>query len=205
MLAYSVLSIRRRDPAGRSRRGFTIVEILVGLAIFAVLTAVLLTNLGGFQEKSRITEIVQTLRNVAMAIREYKRVVGVYPDDLMQLYTRPGATDDDLCGNDIGAAAVNRWSGPYVDRTIQEPWALVIGNDTIVNDLDREPSPAANTIPPIYEAGKLQIYVRNVPSDVALLIDAELDGDGSLTEGQIQWTVFPGFPRLVYSLAVSGC
>src|SRR5262245_43038337 len=51
--------------------GFTLVELLVVIAVIAVLTALLLPALGSAKEKGRRTACLSNLREVALAARLY--------------------------------------------------------------------------------------------------------------------------------------
>ena len=77
---YSVSVPKRAEQgARRSDRGFTMVEILVVVAIIAILTAILLPVLAGVQEKGRRTKCQMNLYQIATAMKLFKMENGWYP------------------------------------------------------------------------------------------------------------------------------
>jgi general secretion pathway protein G len=183
----------------RARRGnaaFTLAEILVALAIIAVVGAVVIPALRAQIEESRISKMVVDLRSIAQAIREYEKHVGTYPADLSELTTRPVAgTDKNSCGVILTAPEVALWRGPY----LPSPAPYIEGEDTIFGNLKRKNGSTKN--PDI-----LQISVRQPPMATALKVDSLFDGDGDLTAGTITWNtnLFPQ-GQMFYSEPIQGC
>lgn len=185
-------------------KGFSLAEIVVALGIVAVIAALLLANVGQFQEKARIADIVETVTTLGQALREFERNVGKYPSDLGLLVRKPTLSDKDVCNNFFTQAEIDRWRGPYVGREIPST-GLVIELDTIIMQLDKDaasPVTAAN-------AGALEIILQNATSSTALAVDAVIDGDGSLTEGPIRWGKVPApvllVDRMAYRITIAGC
>jgi prepilin-type N-terminal cleavage/methylation domain-containing protein/prepilin-type processing-associated H-X9-DG protein len=58
-------------PAGTSRRGFTLVELLVVIAVIAILAALLLSALANAQTKARRTACLSNMRQVGLAMNLY--------------------------------------------------------------------------------------------------------------------------------------
>lgn len=64
--------MRRCARAGSARReGFTLVEVLVVLAVVALLIALLLPTLAGAREATRATACLSNLRQIGVAVRAY--------------------------------------------------------------------------------------------------------------------------------------
>lgn len=59
--------------------GFTLIELMVGVAIIGILAAVVYASLGEARKKARDTQRVSDLQQVQLALRLYKDVHGFYP------------------------------------------------------------------------------------------------------------------------------
>ena len=96
--------------------GFTLIELIVVIALVAVLAAVIAPNLlGKATEANRKSATIQ-LEKIANAVELYRLETGRYPEELSDLVRRPDG--------------VQRWNGPYVRKLsqLQDPW----GNDLII-------------------------------------------------------------------------
>ena len=61
------------------KKGFSLVELIVVIAIISTLTAVLLPNLLGSRERARDTQKIDDLNSLKNALRLYYNDKGVYP------------------------------------------------------------------------------------------------------------------------------
>src|SRR2546427_12150997 len=68
-----------RSPAGRSPRGFTMMEMVIVLAIIAILAAVLTPIVVGYVDQSRVAKTQSDVRTIGEAIGRFERDVGRYP------------------------------------------------------------------------------------------------------------------------------
>ena len=96
--------------------GFTLIELIVVIALVAVLAAVIAPNLlGKATEANRKSATIQ-LEKIANAVELYRLETGRYPEELSDLVRRP--------------SGVERWNGPYVRKLsqLQDPW----GNDLVM-------------------------------------------------------------------------
>lgn len=89
--------------------GFTLIEILVVMAIIAMLAAMVAPNLFR-QQAGAMRDVAMTeISTLEAALDIYRLDVGEYPDSLEGLMT-----------NESGRAA---WNGPYLRRGVpQDPW-----------------------------------------------------------------------------------
>jgi general secretion pathway protein G len=97
------------NPVHRSP-GFTLIELIVVIALVAVLAAVVAPNLlGKASEANRKSALVQ-LEKIASAVELYRLETGRYPEALNDLVEQPQGLD--------------RWQGPYVRKASQliDPW-----------------------------------------------------------------------------------
>lgn len=189
------------------RRGFTVIEVLIGILLIAIMSAAVIPALMGRIRDAQTSALGQSLFSLSLAIFEYRKAVTAYPPQLVFLAARPLATTTDLCGNAIGATNANRWRGPYVSRELVAG-GVGIGDARIQNALRR--TPAAPALPTT-----LFIDVGMVDSLSAVDLEEQFDGTpASLTTGSIRYTTaavgaLPAAPagtvNLSYAIPVNGC
>lgn len=105
------LSSRRRGDAG-----FTLLELLVVLAILGLLAAIIAPQVIKYLGTSRTQTAKVQVQNVVAALELYRLDVGRYPtpqEGLKALVTAP--------------ATANGWNGPYLrkDSALVDPWGDV--------------------------------------------------------------------------------
>jgi len=101
----------------RSRQGFTLIEILLVLAIIGMLAGVTIFAIGGIGKRARIDTTKATLETVANALDTYQLHVGHYPTEeegnLDALRVKPSFDSDQLA---------DKWSGPYLKKAPVDAW-----------------------------------------------------------------------------------
>lgn len=102
-----MLRIRTGQPSTRRpRRGFTLMEVILVLAILGVLAAMVVPGLMNRQQSANIDITRQSIKSLEMALSMYKvDHGGEYPasnDGLNVLISRPSSDA--------------KWKGPYVDN-----------------------------------------------------------------------------------------
>ncbi len=109
MQSTHLLSARPR----RRRAGFTLIEILIAIALVAMLIAVAIANLdtifGSNQEKVASIFVNQTAK---LGLTPYRLDIGNYPsteEGLQALVSPPSGKE-------------NRWKGPYLEEIPLDPW-----------------------------------------------------------------------------------
>ena len=187
-----------RFDAHVRRRGFTAVEILVALAIVAVLSAIVVPEVVGRVRESRQSALSQTFFGLSQGIAEYKKAVTRYPSRLSLLTVAPGAGATDACGDTLSLANKNNWRGPYVSRQLLATGTRM-GDAQISDTLFRTADP-----PPTY------LYIRATGVDVKIAEGLEAELDGTSVNPTITGTIRTDPPVaeqvvLNYSIPISGC
>ena len=97
---------------GKSRRAFTLVELLLVLVILGILAALVLPKFTGRTEQARTTAAQTQISTFGTALDAFEVDTGTYPrgqDGLAQLISQPGDTPN--------------WRGPYLKSDIPlDPW-----------------------------------------------------------------------------------
>lgn len=103
----------RRDR--RRRNGFTLIEMLVVIAIIATLASVVAPSLLGNVSEAKRTAASAQLEVFSLALDSYQLDVGAYPSEaegLQALRTAPERDDER-----------RRWRGPYLRQEVPlDPW-----------------------------------------------------------------------------------
>jgi general secretion pathway protein G len=97
----------------RTRRGFTLIEILVVIAILATLASAIVVTLHKKPDEARVAKTksdIATLEGVLETCRLDMRRYPTEEEGLMALVKAPDSEDAD------------RWGGPYIKRLQRDPW-----------------------------------------------------------------------------------
>ena len=70
--------VRKRVPYG----GFTLIELILVIAVIGILSAIALPTYGAYREKQRITVCNMDIRAIDVALRKYSIENNRYPDSL---------------------------------------------------------------------------------------------------------------------------
>lgn len=106
--------IPSQPPALRfNRKGFSLVEMLIVIALIAVIGTLLIGRIGTLFEGSQEDIAQQFVQNSLQApLLQYRIHMGSYPSTdqgLEALLRAPDGRSD-------------RWRGPYIDRLPEDPW-----------------------------------------------------------------------------------
>src|SRR5580704_6294614 len=111
-MIMKLMTPKRRKIAAQSRKGFTLVELLLVLTILAILAAIVLPRMTGSTERARQTAATTQISTLGTALGAYEVDTGSYPrgrEGLQALMVKP-------------RDAIN-WHGPYMEKEIPpDPW-----------------------------------------------------------------------------------
>lgn len=175
----------KRSRRGLARRGFTLAEILIALALIAVLAAVLLPAVAGQIMKGDAGRTMQDLDALRSGVDQFVADVKRYPMRVSHMSTKILTTDRDVNGTLYPAGMVAKWAGPYITKTLNDANVLPTGfGGTIQDSLVR----TVNT------NGVTYVTVRIFGLDSAAFARIDLDIDGpsanwtnARTLGQLRW------------------
>ena len=100
----------------RSERGFTFIEIMVVVAILAILAALVVPRIMGRTDDAKRTAAKVQIRNIEGALQLYKLDNGVYPSTeqgLKALVEKPS----------VGIVPKKWKLGGYIQKLPEDPWA----------------------------------------------------------------------------------
>jgi prepilin-type N-terminal cleavage/methylation domain-containing protein len=96
--------------------GFTLAEILVALALIALLAAVLLPTVAGQILKGDASRVAQDLDGVRAGISQFLADVHRYPGKYSDLSKAISITDTDINGAAYTSGLTKSWGGPYASK-----------------------------------------------------------------------------------------
>src|SRR5258708_2455657 len=106
-----------RNNASRLRRGFTLLEVMIVVAILVMLAAFAVPNLLGMQDQAKLKAAKVQVKAFESAVKSYKAMVGDYPssgEGLNALVNGPGNAADwrPLMSNE-DVSTVDPWGQKY--------------------------------------------------------------------------------------------
>ena len=189
----------RLEPRGRSRHGFTLLEIVIVLVVLALLAGALVPAILGRLSQGQAGSLATTLDALREGVLEYRADVRRFPTHLRYLSSPPG-TAVDICDRTVPPSFLAEWKGPYLNRSIGSS-GLQVGTATVLDSIVRSPATfTASTV------GELIIQVADVDSSVARSVEREQDVTPDFAAGTIRWThVLAGRGTLQLVIPARGC
>lgn len=129
------------------RKGFTLIEIMVVVAMIAVLSVVLIPQISSAVNKARVTRTAQELRNISNAMDAYLIDVGSYPPGVGDLGRTWGADMGLVSRAAVVSSHLSSWNGPYLkDWPVRTAWGglkngaigVYFVHQTIAGYIDRD-------------------------------------------------------------------
>lgn len=97
---------------GRSRRGFTLIELMVVILILAILAALIVPKVVGKQDQAKVAAAHSDISTLSTLLNNFRIDCDRYPtteEGLQALITPPAGLE-------------NKWKGPYTDKIPLDPW-----------------------------------------------------------------------------------
>jgi general secretion pathway protein G len=115
--------------------GFSLIEILIAIAILAIVSVVVVPGYMSYMESARVSRAESNLRSIKGAIDSYALMVGQLPGRLKDLVQKPA-----------DEKAARRWTGALIDQLPEDPWG---------NNYQYKVTPAGSAHPyELYSYGK---------------------------------------------------
>lgn len=164
----------------RSRMGFTLAEVLVVLAILAVLAAVLVPAILGQIRKGDVSRVAADLDAARVGIEAFVADVHRYPSQLGHLTTAITSGGTDILGSTYPSGLVAKWDGPYINKVLQSNTLPTGFGGTIANAF----TSVANTNSVNY----VTLSVSGITGTEDFnAIDEIIDGTANSTTGQLRF------------------
>lgn len=126
------------------RRGFSFVELLVVLAIMAVLAAIIAPSIIDRSRDAEVQRFSESLHNLRTASTMFVQHTTAYPGRPSQFFIQPvGGTSKDLFNATMSNGKTSKWRGPYLDtdslkyfHPTTQAFALVLTDSFTVKSSD---------------------------------------------------------------------
>ena len=160
----------------KNQQGFTLVELLVVIAVIAILAAVVTPNVFKAVDKSKVSATIAEYDAIKTAVITYHADTSMWPAAGGDLVSLTSANKDN------NGRVVDSWDGPYLDRFPKEnAWGgkielLEVGSTTV--------NTSANI-----NIGDIVIKLDNLPDDtIADSLEKQLDkSDNNAISGIVRY------------------
>jgi prepilin-type N-terminal cleavage/methylation domain-containing protein len=172
------MAFHRRTTA--LKRGFTLAEVLVTLAIIAVMAAVLLPALNSQLSKGDTGRLASDLTNIQTAAQAFVSDVHRFPASTAELTTAITSGSADLLTVTIPATLVAKWKGPYLAK------------DAVANTAGGVISPTFTSVAGANSVNYLTVSVTGISvsdfADIENILDEGTSSSTSSSLGNIRYT-----------------
>lgn len=190
MATHTAGLMQHSEELGSAHRrrmiGFTLAEILIALALIAILAAVLLPAVAGQIMKGDTGRTMQDLNAMRAGVDQFVADVRRYPMRYSQLTTKLATGARDVHGNLIPAGMLSKWAGPYVTKPLNNDGVLPTGFGAFIQDSLTKVVNASTGVTFV------TVRVFGIDSAGFHRLDEEVDGSSATfplrrTTGLIRW------------------
>ena len=106
-----------RRSMGSTQSGFTLIEVMVVVAILAVIAAMVVPNIVGKDDQARVARVKSDLRSISAAVDMFKLEQYRYPsqdEGLTALVEKPDNAKNWPAGGYLRTVPVDPWDNPYI-------------------------------------------------------------------------------------------
>ena len=206
-----------RRVTRRRRAAFTLLEVIVALAVILILAAVSLPSLAGYLDQQRVEETANQLAKVRDALYNPATTTTAFSQalggtnagrlsELDSVIISGNATyatgTDNSCGGTFTGGERNKWisNGPFMTYNSDRAAGMMTPIGRAEDSLTRIPNSAS--------PGVLRLnFLNNVNLDDATRLDALVDGGDGYNVGTVQWTPQTGINGIVtmyYLVPING-
>lgn len=103
--------------AMKKQSGFTLIEVMVVVAILGILAAIVMTNVVGKDDQARVTTTKASLASIANALEMYKLDNHKYPttDEGLEALVKPSASAKNFpAGGYLKKLPEDSWGNPFL-------------------------------------------------------------------------------------------
>jgi type II secretion system protein G len=157
----------------QDQRGFTLIEIVIAVAILALLATTVAPMVLKHMEDAKVTKMIQTVKALEMACIEYHMDTAQYAREYTG-YTE--ATNHGLAMD----PGYNGWDGPYLDKILsksQNPWGGTIHLYASLNSHTGNGYDMFGSGSVTHNGAGNSLIVWNVKEKDAERVDLKMDGD----------------------------
>jgi type II secretion system protein G len=110
----------------KQSRGFTLLELLITIAIVGIIAAIAIPAYSNYRQKAKIAEAIADLRNLRLAIEMLAIDTEMWPTQKAVGDASGGLEVWNLNEDTAGLVATNGafpgWAGPYIQSVPKDPW-----------------------------------------------------------------------------------
>ena len=138
-----------------NKKGFTLMELMVVIAIIVLLAGIMMPNLAKRIERAKMTKAEADIATMESAIAMYETDMGRYPDDNYSGLLGIQSLEVRLTGRDSSGTVSSitddpDWNGPYIKGIEDDPWDQPY---VYIKNSDPRGSPVSGTDYPAVDYG----------------------------------------------------